>query len=87
MLPSEAALHDSPCCNRRLETLPLGSLEIFHYRCVECRLLFVWDGHTFIPCQVPDEHLASSRTGVPLHLCRDIGTATTENEGRGHDRR
>jgi hypothetical protein len=86
MLPTEIALADSPCCNRKFELLPLGKLEIFHYRCAECRLLYVWNGHQFIPCQQPQKHLTDSRSVAPLFAYACNASATTENEGRSRAR-
>jgi hypothetical protein len=54
MLPPDHAT--SNCCLALLVKLPIGNGAEIHWECKECKGLWVWNGHEFIPCQLPDVH-------------------------------
>lgn len=87
MLPTVEQFRHSPCCDTLLITMPLGHLEVFHFRCTQCSAVYVWDGRAWVLCQNVEAHTQDSHAGA-LRGRDGLGdSATLEYGGRGHARR
>lgn len=64
MLPPRAEHLKSPCCFLPLLNLPLGALQVPHWRCSECQRLWIWAGHRFLECESQTEHRKISGVAV-----------------------
>jgi hypothetical protein len=51
----------SPCCKLPMMRLPKGQNSMEHWRCTECRAMWIWNGVCFVACQVPEKHYQLSQ--------------------------
>ena len=73
-----------PCCATRALCIGRGAQIPEHYRCPECRLLFVWQNLPWVPCSLPETHAMLSHVGVLRGGSPAAQTGPVEKWGSKH---
>jgi hypothetical protein len=52
-------------CRGEMSALPVFPSYGPHYRCQPCKVVWLWTGSEWLPCQAPEDHCSSYRFPEP----------------------